>query len=107
MTYPIAGGKTFNMVLSHVDWTDPSTWDSKTAVAEMRACFGDWDPRLVWSSDESLMPPPMLSLSHTKCTLLQVAESHPHGHFHDQMAVDERRTAINLDLEKRTASHCR
>lgn len=45
MTYCIAGGKSFNMVLSHVDRTDPATWASRDAVKEMRVQFENWDPR--------------------------------------------------------------
>jgi len=45
MTYTIAGGKTFNLVLSHVDRTDPSTWKPETAVADMKEYFRGWDPK--------------------------------------------------------------
>ncbi|KAF7547171.1 hypothetical protein G7Z17_g7919 [Cylindrodendrum hubeiense] len=44
MTYCIAGGKSFNMVLSHVDHTDPSTWNSQKAIEDMRSHFENWDP---------------------------------------------------------------
>ncbi|KFZ11099.1 hypothetical protein V501_04900 [Pseudogymnoascus sp. VKM F-4519 (FW-2642)] len=47
MTYTIAAGKSFNMVLSHVDLTDPSTWKPETAICDMRKEFSGWDPRLV------------------------------------------------------------
>jgi salicylate hydroxylase len=47
MTYTIAGGDSFNMVLSHVDRSDPQTWTQETVIPEMRACFNDWDPRSV------------------------------------------------------------
>lgn len=47
MSYTIAAGKSFNMVLSHVDLTDPSTWKPETAVADMRKEFSGWDPRLL------------------------------------------------------------
>ncbi|KAH0279191.1 hypothetical protein KCU91_g1931, partial [Aureobasidium melanogenum] len=47
MTYTIASGKSFNMVLSHVDRTDPSTWSNDTIIADMRKEFADWDPCLV------------------------------------------------------------
>ncbi|KAF2704919.1 FAD/NAD(P)-binding domain-containing protein [Pleomassaria siparia CBS 279.74] len=47
MAYSIAGGKSFNMVLSHPSSTDPSTWRQETAVQEMKEHFKDWDPRLV------------------------------------------------------------
>lgn len=46
MTYCIAGGKSFNMVLSHVDHSDPSTWKQESAVPDMRDYFKDWDPKL-------------------------------------------------------------
>ncbi|WQF86747.1 Putative FAD-binding domain, FAD/NAD(P)-binding domain superfamily [Colletotrichum destructivum] len=49
MTYTIAAGQSFNMVLSHRDHRDPSTWQQKTQdeiLAEMRAEFQDWDPQL-------------------------------------------------------------
>ncbi|RFU34075.1 hypothetical protein B7463_g2329, partial [Scytalidium lignicola] len=47
MTYTIAAGKSFNMVLSHVDKTDPATWKPETAISDMRNEFLGWDPRLV------------------------------------------------------------
>jgi salicylate hydroxylase len=47
MTYTIAAGKSFNMVLSHVDRSDPCTWDSKTALDDMRREFAGWDPQFV------------------------------------------------------------
>ncbi|KAJ4253438.1 hypothetical protein NW762_010596 [Fusarium torreyae] len=46
MTYSIAGGKTFNLVLSHVDRNDPSTWKLEDTVGDMLQHFKDWDPRL-------------------------------------------------------------
>lgn len=45
MTYTIAAGKSLNMVLSHVDRTDPQTWKPEDAVEQMRAYFADWDPK--------------------------------------------------------------
>jgi salicylate hydroxylase len=45
MTYSIAGGKSFNMVLSHPSDTDPSTWKQETAVEDMKSHFAGWDPR--------------------------------------------------------------
>jgi salicylate hydroxylase len=45
MTYCIAGGKTFNLVLSHVDHTDPSTWEPENAVRDMKEYFQGWDPK--------------------------------------------------------------
>lgn len=49
MTYTIAGGKSFNMVLSHRDDSDPNTWstDPEERLKQMRGYYQDWDPRLV------------------------------------------------------------
>lgn len=49
MTYTIASGKSFNMVLSHRDDSDPTTWptDPDERLAQMRSYYADWDPRLV------------------------------------------------------------
>lgn len=47
MTYTIAAGKSFNMVLSHVDHSDPSKWTQETAIADMRIFFRGWDNRSV------------------------------------------------------------
>ncbi|EXJ57166.1 salicylate hydroxylase [Cladophialophora yegresii CBS 114405] len=49
MTYTIAGGKSFNMVLSHPDRSDPATWNHRSPaeiLADMRSHFTGWDPRL-------------------------------------------------------------
>lgn len=46
MTYSIAAGESFNMVLSHVDTSDPSTWKPENAVKDMQGYFKGWDPRL-------------------------------------------------------------
>ncbi|KAJ5889153.1 hypothetical protein N7504_009963 [Penicillium tannophilum] len=46
MTYTIGAGKAFNMVLSHPDTTDPSTWDPLKALDDMKAEFDGWDPVL-------------------------------------------------------------
>jgi salicylate hydroxylase len=46
ISYTIAAGKSFNMVLSHVDPTSPSTWKPENAIRDMREYFADWDPRL-------------------------------------------------------------
>jgi salicylate hydroxylase len=49
MTYTIASGKSFNMVLSHRDASDPGTWptEPEECLAQMRSYYVDWDPRLV------------------------------------------------------------
>jgi hypothetical protein len=36
MTYSIAAGESFNMVLSHVDTSDPSTWKPENAVKDIQ-----------------------------------------------------------------------
>ncbi|GME64818.1 hypothetical protein GTA08_BOTSDO07426 [Neofusicoccum parvum] len=46
MTYCIAGGKTFNMVLSHPDSSDTPTGTSETVLQDMRTHFEGWDARL-------------------------------------------------------------
>lgn len=45
MTYTIAAGKSLNMVLSHIDHTDPQTWNPDVAVEQMREHFAAWDPQ--------------------------------------------------------------
>ena len=47
MSYTIAGGKSFNMVLSHPDRSDPSNWNQQDALKDMRKHFEGWDPRLL------------------------------------------------------------
>ncbi|KAL1968737.1 hypothetical protein VTN77DRAFT_1563 [Rasamsonia byssochlamydoides] len=46
MTYTIGAGKSFNMVLSHPDDTDPATWNQEEALDNMRKEFEGWDPTL-------------------------------------------------------------
>ena len=46
MTYTIAAGESFNMVLSHIDTSDPATWKPQNAVKDMQGYFKGWDPRL-------------------------------------------------------------
>ncbi|CAI7564177.1 unnamed protein product [Penicillium glandicola] len=46
MTYTIGAGKSFNMVLSHPDDSDPSTWDQQNTLSDMRREFQGWDSRL-------------------------------------------------------------
>ncbi|KAF2453195.1 hypothetical protein BDY21DRAFT_388240 [Lineolata rhizophorae] len=49
MTYGVANGERFNMVLSHPEHRDPSTWpiaDRHADCADMRRHFAEWDPRL-------------------------------------------------------------
>lgn len=48
MTYTIASGQSFNMVLSHVDNSDPAQWQNASqeeTLEAMRAEFGGWDPQ--------------------------------------------------------------
>ncbi|OAG10630.1 FAD/NAD(P)-binding domain-containing protein, partial [Paraphaeosphaeria sporulosa] len=47
MAYSIAGGKSFNMVLSHPEHSDPSTWNQHTVLEDMKRHFEGWDPCLV------------------------------------------------------------
>ncbi|KXJ85344.1 hypothetical protein Micbo1qcDRAFT_223413 [Microdochium bolleyi] len=47
MTYTISAGSSFNMVLSHVDSSDPRNWNPDTVLEEMRQQFAEWDPQLV------------------------------------------------------------
>jgi len=46
MTYTMAAGRSFNMVLSHPEVSDPSTWKQETALDDMKAHFKGWDPKL-------------------------------------------------------------
>jgi hypothetical protein len=39
MTYTIGAGKSFNMVLSHPDDSDPATWDQQNTLSDMRREF--------------------------------------------------------------------
>ena len=45
MSYCIAGGSSFNMVINYVDHSDPSTWQKGKEIEEMRAVFHGWDPK--------------------------------------------------------------
>jgi salicylate hydroxylase len=47
MTYTIANNKSFNMVLSHPEDSDPSTWTQTNVIEDMKQHFENWDPRLV------------------------------------------------------------
>lgn len=47
MTYTIAKNKSFNMVLSHPEHSDSSTWDQSTVIEDMKKHFQGWDPQLV------------------------------------------------------------
>ncbi|KAF2440456.1 salicylate hydroxylase [Karstenula rhodostoma CBS 690.94] len=47
MAYSIAGGKSFNMVLSHPEDSDPSTWNQNSVLEDMKRHFEGWDPCLV------------------------------------------------------------
>jgi salicylate hydroxylase len=49
MTYTIAGGRSFNMVLSHPDRSDPAAWNQQSPdkiLSDMQSHFSGWDPRL-------------------------------------------------------------
>lgn len=47
MSYTIAAGTSFNMVLSHIDHSDPTEWTEVSAINDMRRHFADWDPAYV------------------------------------------------------------
>lgn len=49
MTYTMSSGRSFNMVLSHRDASDPATWptEPEERLAQMRSYYADWDPQLV------------------------------------------------------------
>lgn len=44
MSYTIAGGKSFNMVLAHPEASDPTTWNQETVIEDMKRHFDGWDP---------------------------------------------------------------
>ena len=49
MTYTIAGGKSFNMVLSHPDRSDPASWNQQSPekiLSDMKTQFQGWDLKL-------------------------------------------------------------
>ncbi|KAF2032573.1 FAD/NAD(P)-binding domain-containing protein [Setomelanomma holmii] len=46
MSYTIAAGEAFNIVLSHVDRSGPATWTQKFAKEHIQKEFGGWDPQL-------------------------------------------------------------
>ncbi|KAF2496526.1 FAD/NAD(P)-binding domain-containing protein [Lophium mytilinum] len=46
MTYTIAGGDSFNMVLSHIDHSEPATWTERFAKEHIQKEFSGWDPQL-------------------------------------------------------------
>lgn len=48
MTYTIARGQAFNMVLSHIDRSDPATWVNKFHKEDVQNEFKGWDPRQVY-----------------------------------------------------------
>ncbi|ROV90349.1 hypothetical protein VMCG_09711 [Cytospora schulzeri] len=64
MTYCIAGGQSFNMVLSHPDRGNPSLPSSEAGIlANMRKEFGGWDPYLTAIIDliDKVMKTPLMS----------------------------------------------
>lgn len=44
MSYTIAGGKSFNMVLAHPEASDPTMWNQETVIEDMKRHFDGWDP---------------------------------------------------------------
>jgi salicylate hydroxylase len=47
MTYTIAAGESFNMVLSHIDRSDPATWTGKFTNEAIQHEFRGWDSQYV------------------------------------------------------------
>jgi salicylate hydroxylase len=47
MTYTIAAGESFNMVLSHIDHSDPATWTKKFTKEDIEKEFSGWDTQYV------------------------------------------------------------
>jgi salicylate hydroxylase len=47
MTYTIAAGESFNMVLSHIDRSDPATWTGKFTKEAIQHEFRGWDSQYV------------------------------------------------------------
>jgi salicylate hydroxylase len=72
MTYTIGAGKAFNMVLSHPDTTDPSTWDPAKAVDDMKAEFEGWDP--VYLCPSSFLRGTKLTISHRLTRIIGMVE---------------------------------
>ncbi|KAF2999653.1 hypothetical protein E8E13_000156 [Curvularia kusanoi] len=46
MSYTIASGQSLNLVLSHIDHSDPSTWSKTYAKEQIMEEFSGWDPQL-------------------------------------------------------------
>jgi len=44
MSYSIAGGKIFNLVLTHPEKADPSAWTHEDHLEKMKAQYIGWDP---------------------------------------------------------------
>lgn len=47
MSYTIAAGESLNLVLSHVDHSDPTTWTQTFAKEHIQKEFCGWDPQCV------------------------------------------------------------
>lgn len=45
MSYTIAAGESLNLVLSHVDHSDPDTWAHDFNTEHVKDEFRGWDPR--------------------------------------------------------------
>lgn len=67
MTYCIAGGQSFNMVLSHRDKGDPALFGmEEDIIGDMRKEFQGWDSQYVNTPDKtgSFLPPSRCLLMH-------------------------------------------
>ena len=49
MSYSVAGGKTYNLVVTVPEQRDPKEWTKEEcfSVKKMQSYFKDWDPTLV------------------------------------------------------------
>lgn len=79
MTYSIAGGKSFNMVLSHPDKGDPSLYGlEEDILGDMRKEFEGWDDQCAPSPWVPLLQGPLYSLV---TSLMAVIASQTHNHY--------------------------
>lgn len=101
MTYTIGAGKSFNMVLSHPDDSDPSTWDQQNTLSDMKCEFQGWDSRY-----ESMGIPGIVRL----LIIFQPREDYRTHRKNHQMATDQWSPLISLGewqgVDPRRCSTC-
>ena len=58
MSYSIAGGETYNLVITIPEPHDPSEWDvdDSSSIEKMQSYFQGWDPALVFIESELNTP---------------------------------------------------